>query len=110
MNLPRRLTTNSFAHWNFLVRGLVEVWEVAVHSGWDADLDRMLEEDEDGRLAEELGRLGNELLNLRLKNSSGAAAVRLWPAVPPSSAPTMPWLFSPRANGPLVASTNGVHH
>ena len=109
MKLPERLTANSFAHWNFLIRGLMEVWEVAIQSGWEKDLEQLMEEDDDGRVAEELGRLGNELLRLRMESARSTSEVSLW-SIGSSASLTDDWpRFSQRRHSRVCAAANGAH-
>src|SRR5687767_13514444 len=60
MRLPESLHQRSFSDWNYLVRGLVEVWELARLLGLDEELEEQLARDEDGSLTEQLGRYGND--------------------------------------------------
>ncbi|MDW8366094.1 MAG: hypothetical protein RMK49_09650 [Abditibacteriales bacterium] len=64
MRLPEALQQRPFAEWNRLVKGIVEVWELARSLGFEQTLEEHLSRDEEGRLAELLGCLGCELLNL----------------------------------------------
>ncbi len=65
MRLPEALQQRPFAEWNCLVKGIVEVWELAQSLGFEETLEEHLSRDEEGRLAELLGCLGCELLNLK---------------------------------------------
>jgi len=58
MYIPERLKQLPLAEWNHLVRGIVEVWDLAETMGVQECLDRHLRQDSDGRLAELLGCLG----------------------------------------------------
>lgn len=60
MRLPERLQQRSFTEWNHLVRGLVEVWEIARRLELERELEEQLAMDEGCDLAERLGRLGND--------------------------------------------------
>lgn len=77
MRLPDSLCNTRLVHWNYVVRGVVEIWEIAREGGWAQELERLLEDDEDCRLVETVGRLGNELLSrsatlgLHRRNSRG---------------------------------------
>lgn len=64
MRLPEALQQRPFTEWNCLVKGIVEVWELARSLGFEQSLEEHLSRDEEGRLAELLGCLGCELLNL----------------------------------------------
>jgi hypothetical protein len=64
MYLPERLHHRRFAEWNYLVRGLVEVWEIARLVGLEEQLEQRLAEDRDGSLTEMLGEIGNECASL----------------------------------------------
>ena len=82
MNLPARLQKRPFDEWNYIVRGLVTVWDLAAAVGLEQDLERRIIRDVDGRLTEKLARIGNEcgdladLLRLRALavGTSGPAA------------------------------------
>lgn len=64
MRLPESLQQRPFTEWNCLVKGIVEVWELARSLGFEQTLEEHLSRDEEGRLAELLGCLGCELLSL----------------------------------------------
>jgi hypothetical protein len=64
MRLPDVLQQRPFAEWNYLVKGIVGVWELARSLGFEETLEEHLSRDEEGRLAELLGCLGCALLNL----------------------------------------------
>ena len=66
MVLPKALQDRKLVEWNFLVRGIVEMWEMASLVGLEGVLDDHLGRDIDGRLAENLGKLGNYLMLQRL--------------------------------------------
>jgi len=68
MRLPEALQQRPFAEWNYLVKGIVEVWELARSLGFEETLEEHLSRDEEGRLAELLGCLGGELLHLNASN------------------------------------------
>ena len=61
MYLPAKLQQKNFVEWNYLVTGLMEVWEVANQMNLEQPLERKLEQDSDGTLAEWLGHIGNDL-------------------------------------------------
>lgn len=60
MRLPERLHDRSFAEWNYLVRGVVEIWELARLLGVEHALEQRLASDDDCRFVERIGRLGND--------------------------------------------------
>ena len=64
MRIPDHLTERSFAEWNYLLRGIVEMWEVARGLDEQDELEERLAEDADGTAADAMGRAGNELLTL----------------------------------------------
>ena len=63
--IPEPLTQRGYADWNYLVRGLVCLWDRASAHGGEAELERLLESDDTGAMAELLGRLGNDWHVLR---------------------------------------------
>jgi hypothetical protein len=58
MKLPDGLENRRFSEWNYLVCGLMEVWELARRHGVERQLEDRLLQDETGMLTELLGRLG----------------------------------------------------
>jgi len=64
MRLPDQLQQRSFTEWNHIVRGLMEVWELAQLLGVEPYLEEQLAADEDGRLSDLLGKLGNDCWTL----------------------------------------------
>jgi len=58
MQLPDGLENRRFGEWNCLVRGLMEVWELAKRQGVERQLEEHLIADQSGMLTELLGRLG----------------------------------------------------
>jgi len=64
MYVPDRLHERRFADWNYLLRGLVEVWELARWLHVERAFEEALRTDSDGLLAEEIGRIGNSVLGL----------------------------------------------
>src|SRR5579883_722492 len=60
MRLPDNLQRRSYVEWNYLVKGLVEVWEILELLHLEHYLEARLESD-DGSLAERLGQLGNKM-------------------------------------------------
>jgi hypothetical protein len=58
MRLPDEFQERPFAEWNALVKGIVEVWELARSFGMEPTLEEHLSHDEKGHLAELLGWLG----------------------------------------------------
>lgn len=69
MRLPDALQQRPFAEWNRLVKGIVEVWELARSLGFEETLEEHLSHDEEGRLAALLGCLGCELLDLKASDA-----------------------------------------
>jgi hypothetical protein len=59
MRLPKGFEQRSHADWNYLVRGLVQVWDVARALGLEEELEERLAGDCEGTLVERLARLGN---------------------------------------------------
>ena len=92
MRLPENLARRRFSDWNYLVRGIVEVWEFAKLLGVQEHLEQQLAMDDEGHLAELLGKLGNDSLSLahvtRLRcyalsyheNGRASQAPRIWSA------------------------------
>lgn len=74
MYLPEALQQRRFTEWNHLVRGLMEVWELARMAGLEEDLEACLRRDHDGSLAELLGKIGNECVSLAAVLSAGIRA------------------------------------
>ena len=64
MLLPDRLHELRFEDWNFAVRGLMEIWELARLTGVEGELEALLREDHGGALTDRLARLGNECCSL----------------------------------------------
>ncbi|HLK60232.1 MAG TPA: hypothetical protein VKU00_26960 [Chthonomonadaceae bacterium] len=60
MYLPESLQEQSFVTWNHIVKGLVQVWEMARLMGLEARLEARLLCDRDAALARRLGELGND--------------------------------------------------
>jgi hypothetical protein len=58
MVLPDGLHHKSFVEWNYIVKGLMEVWELARELGMEEYLENALREDV--VMAERLARIGNE--------------------------------------------------
>jgi hypothetical protein len=58
MYIPERLRQLPLAEWNHLVRGIVEVWNLAETMGVQECLDQHLRQDKDGQLTRLLGCLG----------------------------------------------------
>ena len=54
MYLSEKLQQRSFVEWNYLVRGLVEVWEMARLLGFEQHLEEALRADSEAVLAEKL--------------------------------------------------------
>lgn len=79
MYVPENLHHRRYAEWNYLIRGMVEVWELFRMLGIEHDLEKLLEADEDGTLFELLGRIGTDFSSL-----AGVlnARIRLLGAVP----------------------------
>ncbi len=77
MQLPDEIHERRFDDWNNLVRGLMEVWELARLLGMERELEALVLQDRGGALTDRLARFGNEcgtmakLLSLRMR----------WPAV-----------------------------
>src|SRR5512138_3853779 len=61
MQLPETMQHMRFAEWNHVVKGLVEVWELARVLGMEGSLEAILAKD-DGTVARQLGSVGHELL------------------------------------------------
>jgi len=59
VQLSETLTHRSFAEWNYLVRGLMVLWEIANRLEIEDRLEEMLAGDCDGALSELLGLVGN---------------------------------------------------
>ena len=59
MRLPDQLIQRPFTEWNYIVRGVVEAWEVARILGKEQEFEEQLAADHDGRLIETLGEAGN---------------------------------------------------
>jgi hypothetical protein len=64
MRLPQSLQDRPFTEWNYIVRGLMEMYELARAAGVETRFERMIEQDSEGTLIEMLGRAGNEWLAL----------------------------------------------
>lgn len=109
MRLPHNLTQSRLVHWNYVVRGIMEIWELAALAGWERDLERMLEADEDCRLAEALGRLGNELLHSNIHWARGASRepVHGPPASRPAAAEASGCVIAPRKRLNGLAAVGG---
>jgi hypothetical protein len=65
-----------YMEWNHAVKGLMEVWELARLLGLEKSLESQLESD-DGTLARELGRMGNEFLSVGSLMRRSAVALTL---------------------------------
>lgn len=65
MYLPERLQDRSFVEWNYLVQGIMEIWELARFYGVEECLEERLRHDHDATLAIWLGQVGNELRAIR---------------------------------------------
>lgn len=64
MQLPEQLHQRHFSDWNYLVRGLVEIWDLFHMVGLEEELEQHLTLDQDGMLTEMLGRIGNDCSTL----------------------------------------------
>lgn len=80
MRLPDQLQHRSFTEWNHVVRGIMEMWELANLLGMESYLEDQLAHDEECRFADFLGKAGNDCLTL-------AAALRLHAYVTAIQAP-----------------------
>ncbi len=60
MYLPETLHHRRFTEWNYMVRGLVTVWELFRLAGMEEVLEQYLCRDQDGVLVDRLARIGNE--------------------------------------------------
>jgi hypothetical protein len=76
MHLPEPMKQMRYAEWNHVVKGIVEVWELARLLGLEKSLEAQLQCD-DGTLAQELGEMGNEFLNASHVMRRSAVAVTL---------------------------------
>jgi hypothetical protein len=61
MQLPSQLEQRRFLEWNYLVKGLMQVWEIARLLEREAHLEQLLQNDGDGALMDRLAHLGNQL-------------------------------------------------
>jgi hypothetical protein len=83
MLLPEELHERRFDDWNYLVRGLMEVWELSRLLGMERELEQLLAQDRGGALTDRLARMGNEcgtlanLLSLRMRWPVGGPPPRL---------------------------------
>src|SRR5205807_1371117 len=64
MRLSQSLQDRPFTEWNYIVRGLIEMYDLARAAGVETRFERMIEQDTEGTLTEMLGRAGNEWLAL----------------------------------------------
>jgi hypothetical protein len=62
--LSEELQYRSFVEWNELVKGLVQVWDIAHLLGISSCLSQQLQNDQDGTLVEQLGQIGNDRARL----------------------------------------------
>jgi hypothetical protein len=76
MRLPEPMQHMSFPEWNYTVKGLVEVWELARLLGLERSLEARLEKD-DGTLARELGVIGHDLAKAETMLRRSALALTL---------------------------------
>jgi hypothetical protein len=85
MRLPDELQHRTFTEWNHIVRGLIEVWELARFLGIETCLEEQIAADDDCSLTDLLGRLGNDCLNrtagMRTQLHAGAIGDRLLSAL-----------------------------
>ena len=58
MRLPDRLQNRCFTEWNYVVRGVVEIWEMARLLGLEQELEQLLARDEECELVELLAKIG----------------------------------------------------
>jgi hypothetical protein len=64
MRFPDEIYDRRFTDWNYLVRGLVEVWEVAHLVGLERELEQLLAQDRGGALTDLVARVGNDSLTV----------------------------------------------
>jgi hypothetical protein len=64
MELPEGFDHRRFAQWNEVLRGLVEVWELARRMGWQEEFERFLALTPDDRSVELVARIGNDFAAL----------------------------------------------
>src|SRR5687767_14695715 len=79
MRLPDQLQHRSTTEWNYIVRGIIETWELARFLGIERYLEEQLAADEDCSLADLLGKLGNDCLSLAtaMRTHSHATAIEV---------------------------------
>jgi len=53
------IADRGLAEWNLMVRGVMQVWEVARLLGLENEFERRMADDPDGRLTEAVARAGN---------------------------------------------------
>ncbi|HSV74472.1 MAG TPA: hypothetical protein VLH79_12005 [Chthonomonadales bacterium] len=53
------IADRGLAEWNLMVRGVMQVWEVAQLLGLEDEFEHRMANDPDGRLAEAVARAGN---------------------------------------------------
>jgi hypothetical protein len=66
----------SFTDWNYMVRGLIEVWELARLSGVTEKMQEKLHADSAHELAHRLAKIGNEYAALQARPQPGDPRVR----------------------------------
>ena len=59
MHLSEVLQNRSFVEWNFVVKGLVQIWELARMLGIEQALEEQLKADHTAELSVRLGHIGN---------------------------------------------------
>lgn len=65
MLLPAYLQQRCYVEWNYLVKGLMEVWDMACTLNMECHVEQSLLDDAEGQVAEWLGDLGNRLCQER---------------------------------------------
>ena len=60
MRLPEDLHYREFSDWNYVVKGLVEVWDLASELGLEELVESHVMHDHDGTVTELLARIGND--------------------------------------------------
>lgn len=80
MYVPDNLHKRSFRDWNWLIKGLVEMWELARLTGLEERLERALKRDRDGAVTERFALAGNcwpALACVALLRSHGAEGAHI---------------------------------
>lgn len=106
MYLPEELQGRRFAEWNYVVKGLVEMWELARWMGMEEEYEALLRADQEGTMTDLLARIGNECTSL-----AQLLSLRMEVRQPDPEPAPEPWdldLPPTRLFAPLIAHYRGT--